>query len=172
MSRIAKNPVVIAKGVDCKLTETTISMKGPKGELSLVLSPLVNVKQDGDQITFEPVDASRAANAASGTMRALINDMNKGVSVGFEKKLTLVGVGYRAQASGDTLNLSLGFSHPVVHKLPEGVKAETPTSKRLVKPLLSSVATVRRNPIRARVFVMLTKSSSSRKRRRSNRGGD
>ena len=132
MSRIAKNPVVIAKGVDCKLTETTISMKGPKGELSLVLSPLVNVKQDGDQITFEPVDASRAANAASGTMRALINDMNKGVSVGFEKKLTLVGVGYRAQASGDTLNLSLGFSHPVVHKLPEGVKAEPPSQTEIL----------------------------------------
>lgn len=132
MSRIAKNPVVIAKGVDCTLTETTIAMKGPKGELSLALSPLVNVKQDGDQITFEPKDASREANAASGTMRALINDMNKGVSVGFEKKLTLVGVGYRAQAAGDTLNLSLGFSHPVVHKLPAGVKAETPSQTEIL----------------------------------------
>lgn len=132
MSRIAKNPVVIAKGVDCTLTETTIAMKGPKGELSLTLSPLVIVKQDGDHITFQPKDDSREANAASGTMRALVNDMNKGVSVGFEKKLTLVGVGYRAQASGDTLNLSLGFSHPVVHKLPAGVKAETPSQTEIL----------------------------------------
>ncbi len=132
MSRIAKNPVVIAKGVDCKLTADTITMKGPNGELSLKLNALVAIKQDGDQLHFEAVDASREANAASGTMRALINDMNKGVSVGFEKKLTLVGVGFRAQASGDTLNLSLGFSHPVVHKLPAGVKAETPSQTEIV----------------------------------------
>ena len=123
MSRIAKEPVIIAKGVDCKIADGVIVMKGAKGELSLKLNPLVAIKQDGDQLHFEAVDSSREANAASGTMRALINDMNKGVSVGFEKKLTLVGVGFRAQASGDTLNLSLGFSHPVVHKLPEGVKA-------------------------------------------------
>ena len=124
MSRIAKEPVIIAKGVDCKIADGVIVMKGAKGELSLKLNPLVAIKQDGD--------SSREANAASGTMRALINDMNKGVSVGFEKKLTLVGVGFRAQASGDTLNLSLGFSHPVVHKLPEGVKAETPSQTEIV----------------------------------------
>lgn len=132
MSRIAKEPVIIAKGVDCKIADGVIVMKGAKGELSLKLNPLVAIKQDGDHLHFEAVDSSREANAASGTMRALINDMNKGVSVGFEKKLTLVGVGFRAQASGDTLNLSLGFSHPVVHKLPEGVKAETPSQTEIV----------------------------------------
>ena len=132
MSRIAKNPVIIAKGVECKLTADTITMKGPKGELSLKLNALVAIKQDGDHLHFEAVDSSREANAASGTMRALINDMNVGVSVGFEKKLTLIGVGFRAQASGDTLNLSLGFSHPVAHKMPAGVKAETPSQTEIV----------------------------------------
>lgn len=132
MSRIAKEAVIITKGVDCKIDDGVISMKGPKGELSLKLNPLVTIKQDGDHLHFEAVDSSREANAASGTIRALVNDMNKGVSVGFEKKLTLVGVGFRAQASGDTLNLSLGFSHPVVHKLPAGVKAETPSQTEIV----------------------------------------
>ena len=132
MSRIAKNPVVIAKGVTATVTPETIHFKGPKGELTLAQNALVTVTQEGEELRFAPVDESREANAASGTMRALVNDMNKGVSVGFEKKLTLVGVGFRAQAAGDKLNLSLGFSHPVVHQLPAGVTAATPSQTEIV----------------------------------------
>ena len=109
------------------------------------LNALVSIRQDGDQLLFEPADASSAANAMSGTVRSLVNNMVTGVSTGFERKLTLVGVGYRAQAQGDKLNLSLGFSHPVVHQLPQGIKAETPQQTEVVikgidKQLVGQVA--------------------------------
>ena len=115
------------------------------GALARPLNALVSIRQDGDQLLFEPADASSAANAMSGTVRSLVNNMVTGVSTGFERKLTLVGVGYRAQAQGDKLNLSLGFSHPVVHQLPQGIKAETPQQTEVVikgidKQLVGQVA--------------------------------
>jgi large subunit ribosomal protein L6 len=105
----------------------------------------VNVKREGDSVVFEAADKSKAANAMSGTLRALVANMVTGVSSGFEKKLTLIGVGYRAQAQGDKLNLSLGFSHPVVHQMPKGVKVETPQQTEVVikgidKQLVGQVA--------------------------------
>ena len=132
MSRVAKNPVVLPKGVEATLTAEQISIKGPLGTLSRALNGDVKVARNEDKLTFEPTSASKQANAMSGTMRALLNNMVLGVTKGFEKKLTLVGVGYRAQAQGDKLNLSLGFSHPVVHQMPKGVKVETPTQTEII----------------------------------------
>ncbi|MFU0842196.1 MAG: 50S ribosomal protein L6 [Burkholderia sp.] len=132
MSRIAKIPVQVVKGVTVKLTDTDITVKGPKGEVSSHILKLVKVTEKDGAIHFEQVNDSRQANADAGTMRALVADMIKGCSVGFEKKLTLVGVGFRAQAQGDKLNLTLGFSHPVVHKMPAGVKVETPSQTEIV----------------------------------------
>jgi large subunit ribosomal protein L6 len=132
MSRIAKIPVQVVKGVTVKLTDTDITVKGPKGEVSSHILNLVKVTEKDGAIHFEQVNDSRQANADAGTMRALVADMIKGCSVGFEKKLTLVGVGFRAQAQGDKLNLTLGFSHPVVHKMPAGVKVETPSQTEIV----------------------------------------
>lgn len=127
MSRVGKNPVAVPAGVEVTLADGAITVKGPLGTLTQRVNPLVSIARDGAQITFPPVDESREANAMSGTYRAIVANMVHGVSKGFEKKLQLVGTGYRAQAQGATLNLSLGFSHPVVYKLPGGVKAETPT---------------------------------------------
>ncbi|GJH22619.1 50S ribosomal protein L6 [Caballeronia novacaledonica] len=109
-----------------------ITVKGPLGTISQPANKLVTVTNDNGTLKLAPADESREANAMSGTMRALVANMVQGVTKGFERKLTLVGVGYRAQAQGDKLNLSLGFSHPVVHQMPEGVKAETPSQTEIV----------------------------------------
>jgi large subunit ribosomal protein L6 len=114
------------------LSDERITVKGPLGTISQAANSLVKVVNDNGTLKIEPVGESREANAMSGTMRALVANMVQGVTKGFERKLTLVGVGYRAQAQGDKLNLSLGFSHPVVHQMPEGVKAETPTQTEIV----------------------------------------
>jgi large subunit ribosomal protein L6 len=109
-----------------------ITITGPLGTISQAANKLVAVNDDNGTLMFQPVDESREANAMSGTMRAIVANMVQGVTKGFERKLTLVGVGYRAQAQGDKLNLSLGFSHPVVHQMPEGIKAETPSQTEIV----------------------------------------
>jgi large subunit ribosomal protein L6 len=132
MSRVAKNPVAIPAGVEVKFNATEVSVKGSLGTLSTPLCEEVEIKLDNSQLTFAAKNDSKFARAMSGTLRALLNNMVQGVSKGFEKKLTLVGVGYRAQAQGDTLNLSLGFSHPVAHKMPAGVKVETPSQTEIV----------------------------------------
>lgn len=132
MSRIAKIPVAIAKGVTVTLTQNDITVKGPIGEVKMHILADVKVTEADGSLHFEQTAQTREANANVGTMRALVNDMVKGCSVGFEKRLTLVGVGYRAQAQGDKLNLSLGFSHPVVHQMPAGVKVETPSQTEIV----------------------------------------
>ncbi len=131
MSRVAKNPIQLPKGVEVALGDM-ITVKGPLGTLTQKAPSNVKVSLDNGVITMAPVDESIQANAMSGTLRALLNNMVTGVSKGFEKKLNLIGVGYRAQAQGDNLNLSLGFSHPVVHKMPAGIKVETPTQTEIV----------------------------------------
>jgi len=132
MSRVAKMPISLAAGIEATISADKISVKGPQGSLSLQLTGQVNIKNENSTLTFTPADDSREAVAMSGTVRALVNNMVVGVSQGFEKKLSLVGVGYRAQAQGDQLNLSLGFSHPVVHKMPAGVKCETPSQTEIL----------------------------------------
>jgi large subunit ribosomal protein L6 len=132
MSRVAKNPVLLPKGVEATLTAEQISIKGPLGTLSRPLNGDVKIARQDDKLTFEPSSGSKQSNAMSGTMRALLHNMVQGVTKGFEKKLNLVGVGYRAQAQGDKLNLALGFSHPVVHQMPKGVKVETPTQTEII----------------------------------------
>jgi large subunit ribosomal protein L6 len=132
MSRVANNPVIIPEKVDVTLNATEISVKGPLGVLSQKLSRDVQVSRVENRLEFKMSGSSGQANAMSGTFRALVSNMVTGVSTGFEKKLALVGVGYRAQAQGDKLNLTLGFSHPVVHQLPNGVKAETPTQTEII----------------------------------------
>jgi large subunit ribosomal protein L6 len=145
MSRIAKYPVALPKGVEATLAAEALSIKGPLGTLSQRLSDDVKIEKDGDKLVFKALDDSDEANAMSGTLRALAANMVVGVTKGFEKRLTLVGVGYRAQAQGDKLNLTLGFSHPVVHAMPKGVKVETPTQTEIVikgldKQLVGQVA--------------------------------
>jgi large subunit ribosomal protein L6 len=125
-------PIDVPKGVDVQLTADKITVKGSNGTLSRALSSHVRVKHDGGKVTFEPADESVQANAMSGTMRALVSNMVNGVSKGFEKKLTLVGVGFRAQAQGAKLNLQIGFSHPVVKDMPAGIKVETPTQTEII----------------------------------------
>ncbi|HQR70577.1 MAG TPA: 50S ribosomal protein L6 [Burkholderiaceae bacterium] len=132
MSRVARIPVTVAKGVDVQVSASQITVKGPLGTLQQPASGRVKVAVADGQVSFAAVDESREANAMSGTMRALVAGMVQGVSKGFEKKLSLVGVGYRAQAQGDKLNLSLGFSHPIVHQMPAGVKCETPSQTEIV----------------------------------------
>jgi large subunit ribosomal protein L6 len=132
MSRIGKSPVVLPDKVEVTLGAGEISVKGPLGTLTLRLSPEVKVEKVDNRVEVKVVHNSRQADAMSGTARALIANMVTGVTRGFEKKLQLVGVGYRAQAQGDKLNLSLGFSHPVVHPMPKGVKVETPTQTEIV----------------------------------------
>jgi large subunit ribosomal protein L6 len=132
MSRIAKYPVAVPKGVEATIAAQQFSVKGPLGSLSLALTGKVKIEREGDNLLFKPADDSAEANAMSGTVRALVNNMVVGVTKGFEKRLTLVGVGYRAQAQGDKVNLSLGFSHPVAHNMPAGVKVETPTQTEIV----------------------------------------
>jgi large subunit ribosomal protein L6 len=132
MSRIAKYPVALPDKVQVTLDKGNLTVKGPLGTLSQPIDRQVVVKIENNQVTFVAADESKAANAMSGTLRATVANMVHGVKDGFSKKLTLVGVGYRAQAQGQKLNLSLGFSHPIVYALPEGVKAETPTQTEIV----------------------------------------
>ena len=132
MSRVAKNPVALPKGVEVSLAGGNVTVKGPLGSLTLNRNPFVEVVVEGEQLMVKPVAGAENANALSGTTRALLANLVNGVSKGFEKKLTLVGVGYRAAAQGDTLNLSLGFSHPVAHKMPAGVKVETPSQTEVL----------------------------------------
>ncbi len=132
MSRVAKNPIVVPAGVEVTLGSGEVSVKGPLGTLKQALNGDVKVEREGDRLLCKATSGSRQANAMSGTIRALLANMVQGVTKGYERKLTLVGVGYRAQAAGDTLNLTLGFSHPVAHKMPKGVKVETPSQTEIV----------------------------------------
>jgi large subunit ribosomal protein L6 len=132
MSRIAKYPVPVPDKVQVTVDNGEVTVKGPLGTLKQAIGREVVVKLEGNQVTFAAADESQSANAMSGTLRATVANMVHGVKDGFQKKLTLVGVGYRAQAQGSKLNLSLGFSHPIVYALPEGVKAETPTQTEIV----------------------------------------
>lgn len=145
MSRVAKNPVVVPAGVEVKLSGQDIAVKGAKGQLELHIHQNVEVSQNESVLTFASRDGAKHSRALAGTTRALINNMVQGVSNGFEKKLELVGVGYRAQAKGSILNLSLGFSHPVNYSLPSGVTAETPSQTEILikgidKQLVGQVA--------------------------------
>jgi large subunit ribosomal protein L6 len=126
MSRIGKMPVNVPAGVDVSVKEGQISVKGTGGSLAIHANALVVVKNDAGKLSFAPVNDSREANAMSGTLRQLVNNMVVGVTKGFEKKLNLVGVGYKAQASGSKLNLTVGYSHPVNFDMPAGIKVETP----------------------------------------------
>jgi large subunit ribosomal protein L6 len=132
MSRVAKVPVAVPAGVDVQLADGMITVKGSLATLSQKISPLVAITREGAELLVKAADESRGASAMSGTFRALVANMVQGVTKGFEKRLQLVGTGYRAQAQGANLNLSLGFSHPVVYKLPDGIKAETPTQSEIV----------------------------------------
>ena len=132
MSRIAKEPVELPQGVEFKQDGNVVTLKGKNGELSLELNSEVVLNQDEKTLTFEPRSGSRFAAAVSGTMRSIISNMAKGVSEGFERKLELVGVGYRAQAQGKKLNLSLGFSHPVEFQVPDGITVETPSQTEIL----------------------------------------
>ena len=132
MSRVANNPIKIPEGVTISLLENEISVKGSKGSLSMVINEHVDVEQVEDSLKFSAGNRSSFSNAMSGTTRALVNNMVLGVSQGFEKKLELVGVGFRAQMQGKKINLSLGFSHPVVFELPEEVTAETPSQTEII----------------------------------------
>jgi large subunit ribosomal protein L6 len=132
MSRVGKMPIAVPKGVDVAITAESITVKGSNGTLVRPLNPLVSVKNEDGKLSFAPANDSAAADAMSGTMRALVNNMVGGVSKGFEKKLSLVGVGFRAQAAGQKLNLQIGFSHPVVKDMPAGIKVATPTQTEIV----------------------------------------
>lgn len=132
MSRIGKNPVAVPKGVEVTIAADQVSVKGPLGVLTQRLTGVVNVTRENENLLFAAANDSYEANAMSGTLRALVANMVTGVTKGFERKLTLVGVGYRAQAQGDKLNLALGFSHPVVHMMPKGIKVETPTQTEIL----------------------------------------
>ena len=132
MSRIANKPVELPKAVEVNQSSGELVVKGPKGELKMPVNSEIELKIDGSQMTFAPKSRSRFAHAMSGTTRALAQNMVTGVSEGFERKLELVGVGYRAKAQGQTLNLTLGFSHPVDHEVPKGVTVETPSQTEIV----------------------------------------
>jgi large subunit ribosomal protein L6 len=132
MSRIANSPVEIPKGVEVSINGRDISIKGGKGSLNITLHQLIEMQQEDSQLKFSSSTKSKQAGALAGTFRALVNNMVVGVSAGFEKQLVLQGVGYRAQVQGKSLNLTLGFSHPVVYTIPEGVEIETPTQTLIV----------------------------------------
>ena len=130
MSRIGNNPIKLPAKVEVTIAGGEVSVKGPLGSLSRRFGPTVSIERSGDTLTFKAANAE--ASAMHGTMRALVANMVKGVTDGYQKRLTLVGVGYRAQVAGDKLNLSLGFSHPVVHQMPKGVKAEVPVQTEII----------------------------------------
>jgi large subunit ribosomal protein L6 len=132
MSRIAKAPVPLPKGVEFKQDGNVVTLKGSKGSLSLELNNEVELSIDDNVLQLAPRSGSRFSAAIAGTMRAILANMAEGVSQGFERKLELVGVGYRAQAQGNKLNLTLGFSHPVVHQVPEGITVETPSQTEII----------------------------------------
>ena len=132
MSRIAKQPLSLPKGAELTVSGDAVSLKGPKGTLSMELNGNVTLNQEDGAWHVAASNGSRFAKAMAGTTRALLGNMAHGVTEGWERKLTLVGVGYRAQAQGDSLNLTLGFSHPVVHKMPAGVKVETPSQTEVI----------------------------------------
>jgi len=132
MSRIGKLPVTIPAGVEVAVKDELINVKGALGAMALAINPLVTVENKDGALSFAPANDSREANAMSGTMRQLVNNMVNGVSKGFEKKLSLLGVGYKAQAQGAKLNLTVGYSHPVVIDMPAGIKVETPTPTEIL----------------------------------------
>ena len=132
MSRVGKAPIDLPEKVEVTVGSGEISVKGPLGTLTRALSPVVEIEREDKTLRFRPAGNSRQATEMTGTTRALVANMVTGVSKGFEKRLALVGVGYRAQAQGDRLNLTLGFSHPVVHPMPKGVKVETPSQTEIV----------------------------------------
>lgn len=132
MSRIAKRPVELPKGVELRHSAMVLTVKGPKGELTMPLNSEVELSIDGEQAAIQARSGSKFAHAMAGTTRALLNNMVQGVCDGFERRLELVGVGYRAQAQGKTLNLTLGFSHPVAYPVPEGISIETPSQTEIV----------------------------------------
>ena len=132
MSRVGKMPIVLPKDAEATITAEQIVVKGPLGTLVQHLTGQVTVANSDGSLKFVAANDSREANAMSGTLRALVNNMVTGVTKGFEKKLLLVGVGYKAQAQGDKLNLTLGFSHPVAHQMPEGVTCATPTPTEIL----------------------------------------
>lgn len=132
MSRVGKMPIALPQGVDVSVGVEQISVKGSLGTLVRPVNALVTIKNEGGKLSFEPANESVAADAMSGTMRALVANMVNGVSKGFEKKLSLVGVGYRAAAAGNKLNLQIGFSHPVAKDMPVGIKVECPTQTEIV----------------------------------------
>lgn len=132
MSRVAKNPIIIPVDVEVGIDNGLLKISGKQGSLSLSISKLVNIIKDKEQLVFVPSSSSKQANAMSGTMRALVANMIKGISDGFEKRLQLVGVGYRAQAQGNILNLSLGFSHPVSYEMPDSVLVKTPSQTEII----------------------------------------
>ena len=145
MSRIAKAPIELPSGVDVNIAGQDVTIKGKNGTLSISLNDAVAVNQAENVLTFEPREGASDGWAQAGTARAIVNNMVTGVASGFEKKLTLIGVGYRAQVQGSAINLTLGFSHPVVYNLPQGVTAETPSQTEIVlksadKQLLGQVA--------------------------------
>lgn len=132
MSRVGKMPIALPQGVDVAVSANEISVKGAQGTLKRALNPLVAVKNEGGHVSFAAASDHPEADAMSGTMRALVANMVAGVSKGFERKLSLVGVGFRAQAQGTKLNLQVGYSHPVVMDMPAGVKVECPTPTEIV----------------------------------------
>jgi large subunit ribosomal protein L6 len=145
MSRVAKKPIELPAGVEVSIQGQALTVKGSKGSLDHTVHRSVKIEQDGQVLTFAPKDGSQAAVALAGTTRALVSNMVTGVTAGFEKRLQLVGVGYRAQAQGKSLNLTLGFSHPVDYPVPEGISVETPSQTEIVvrgtdKQLVGQVA--------------------------------
>lgn len=132
MSRIAKAPVVIPSGVNVEIAGQEVSVKGPKGTMSWTLHPKIGVTQEQNQLQVQPVRDEQSAWALAGTTRALLHNMVTGVSEGFQRKLQLVGVGYRAQAKGKVLNIALGYSHPIDYSVPDGIEIATPTPTEIV----------------------------------------
>lgn len=132
MSRVAKSPITLPKGVELNVKGSEVTIKGTNGTLSFQLHSAVNLSQDDGVVSFTPVTGVVDGWAQAGTARSVINNMVMGVSQGFEKRLQLVGVGYRAQVQGSVINLTLGFSHPVSHQLPAGITAETPSQTEIV----------------------------------------
>jgi large subunit ribosomal protein L6 len=132
MSRVGKMPIVLPAGAEVAISAAQVTVKGPMGVLTQSLNGLVTVANDSGTLNFSPANDGREANAMTGTLRALVNNMVIGVTKGYERKLNLVGVGYKAQAQGDKLNLSLGFSHPCVHQMPEGITVVTATPTEIL----------------------------------------